>query len=137
MNSSPESALGLEVLLETIRARFEVDALGRILASTDDGDMPRFVLGRAEGGCIWRFRTGLASDLVRRVARLAGREPGFPNGTACLGDPQAAFPPERLVMIERLFAADASTAATSTAAQTRHEWVTQNGVCVAELWLID
>ncbi len=91
---------GLELILSQLTLRYVSDARGRLVASTQgDGVLPRFVLGRAAEGCVWRFRADLADALLRNVAKLAGREPGWGLG-------QTPVRPERLEMISRLLGAD-------------------------------
>jgi hypothetical protein len=84
------------------------------------------VLGRAAEGCIWRFGAQVDDDLVRAIARLAAREPGFPDAGK-----SPAPPPERLVMIERILAegGDEPTA--------RREVLRADAPEIAELWTID
>ena len=134
--------MGIDVLVRELERRYVFDAQGRIAGLRSEGIPPRFVLGRAAEGCLWRFRVDLPPSLVRDVARLAGREPGFP-----IGAEGPIPPPERLVMIERLFHAngmphDAGTAddpakPSERAPAARRQAVTRDGVTVAELFTID
>ena len=117
---------GLETIVLELGERFEYDAIGRITGVRAGGVSPRFVLGRAAEGCVWRFGANLESDSVDRVARLAGRELGFP-----IAGERPVLPPERLVMIERLLAVG------DVAARSRREGLVRGGVEVAELWTID
>jgi hypothetical protein len=100
--------------------------------------MPLFVLGRSELGCIWRFRATLSPKLVRDATRLAGREPGYAYSASGVRPPGTSpAPPERLVMIERLFAASRGSQPALRGESTLHEWVTQGSVQVGEVWMID
>lgn len=123
MNRQSGMPNGLGVILQLLGERYEFDEVGRLVRVLSDGILPRFVLGRSAEGCIWRFAAGIESDCVTSVARLAGREPGFPlvSGTR-------PPPPERLVMIERLLSPGATTASTG------YEALTQNGVLNSEIW---
>jgi hypothetical protein len=117
--------IGLEFLIGLLRVRYDYDARGRISVSLADGVLPRFVLVRSAEGCSWRFGARVPHEMVVGVARLAGREPG-------LGEtpPRLASPPERLVMIERLFAASGGDVS------TRHEVVEREGVELGEIWTL-
>lgn len=106
--------------------RYEYDLNGRIAGVRGEGILPRFVLGRAAEGCIWRFSANLESQRVTAIARLAGKEPGFP-----IAGEKPVLPPERLVMIERLLANE------GVEVETRREILTRDGVEIAELWTID
>ena len=117
---------GLETILAVLDNRYEFDTNGRLADVHGEGILPRFVLGRASEGCLWRFSVNLEPERVRAVARLAGREPGFPIAG---GIP--ALPPERLVMIERLLADG------GVETDARYEVLTRGGVEIAELWTID
>jgi hypothetical protein len=129
----PPALTGLEAILEIIDRRFEYDPVGRIVGARNDGVMPRFVLGRSSEGCVWRFAASLDRALVVQVAKLAGREPGFPNGD---GVPYS--PPERWVMIERLFGASGPANPNQTVVRlgTSHEELTRNGVIFGEIWTL-
>ncbi len=117
---------GLEMILAVFADRYEYDANGRLVDIRSDGILPRFVLGRASEGCIWRFSANIERDQLLAVARLAGRESGFP-----IAGEKPAPPPERLVMIRRLLGREGAEA------DARHEILTREGVEVAELWTID
>jgi hypothetical protein len=121
------------VILQILEKRFAYDAVGRVVACRNDGVMPRFVLGRSAEGCVWRFAASLDGELVVQVARLAGREPGFPIGQ----DPPHP-PPERLVMIERILETPRRQIPEQTAVRlsTSHEEVTRNGVILGEIWTL-
>ncbi len=106
--------------------RYEYDMDGRIAGVQGEGILPRFVLGRSAEGCIWRFSANLESERVAAVARLAGREPGFP-----IAGEKPVPPPERIVVIERLLAAE------GIEVETHREILTRDGIEVAELWTID
>ncbi|MFP6655900.1 MAG: hypothetical protein VCB25_09745 [Myxococcota bacterium] len=123
MNRQSETQNGLEAILHLLGERYEFDEVGRLVRMLSDGILPRFVLGRAAEGCIWRFAASLESDCVTSVARLAGREPGFPHDSEVRPPP-----PERLVMIERLLSFG------PPAPSADYEALTQNGVLLAELW---
>lgn len=116
---------GLETIIEVLETRYEYDLNGRITTTTGEGISPRFVLGRAAEGCVWRFAADLGPERVTAVARLAGRELGFP-----IAGEKPAPPPERLVVIERLLADEDSNY------ETRREILTRNGIEIAELWTI-
>lgn len=136
---------------------FEYDALGRMVQNRRGcpGTPPRFVLGRAAEGVVWRLRHDLATDVGVGVARLAARETGRP---ILGGKPER---PERLVMIERLLGAETSVDPSDDKSRTggldggdspapgrrdsdagavaaaRHAWVEFEGAIVGELWSID
>ena len=119
------AADGLDAIIEILEMRYAYDANGRLADVQGDGILPRFVLGRAPEGCLWRFRADLEKERVNSIARLAGREPGFP-----IAGKKPVPPPERLVMIERLLAED------GVDVDTRHEVMTRDGVDIAEIWTI-
>ena len=126
MNGHENSVGGLETIIEVLRRRYEYDMDGRIAGVQGEGILPRFVLGRSAEGCIWRFSANLESERVAAVARLAGREPGFP-----IAGKKPVPPPERIVVIERLLAVE------GIEVETHHEILTRDGIEVAELWTID
>lgn len=105
--------------------RYEYDVNGRLAGVRGEGILPRFVLGRAAEGCIWRFCAMLEPERLTAVARLASREPGFP-----IAGEIPVLPPERLAMIERLLMKE------SVQGETRREILTRDGVELAELWTI-
>lgn len=123
MQEEFESEVGrtsdLDAVLETLNALYTFDARGRLFAAVRGGVLPRFVLGRAEEGCVWRFRSDLEPGVVVALARLAGRE----SGARFEGDWPA--PPERLEALRRVLDADAAVRSA----------VTRAGVTVGELWL--
>ncbi len=121
---------GLDRVLETLIAHYIFDARGGIVRSTDGGVLPRFVLGRAAEGCVWRFRSDLERQLVVGLARLAGREPGVRF------DGELPAPPERLVALERLLRPTESPDGQARAGVSRIP-VTREGVTVAEIWRIE
>jgi hypothetical protein len=124
--------IGLEAILETLEMRFEYDALGRIVGTKHAGVTPRFVLGRSAEGCVWRFAADLEVHLIQRVAKLAGREPGFPS------DRGSHYPPpERLVMIERILDAAANREGNCPKKDTLREDVTREGVTIGEIWTVE
>lgn len=121
----------LEVVLETLRAHYVFDARGRLSAATSGGVPPRFVLGRAAEGCIWRFRADLEPQNVVRLARLAAREPG------AVFDGDLPAPPERLTPLQHLLSRPIVGSAAPTPVDVRRTLVTRGGVVVGELWSID
>jgi hypothetical protein len=125
MNQRPKTPLGLDVILETLAMRYEYDRAGRIIRVLSDGILPRFVLGRSQEGCVWRFGVGLEADRVKAIAKLAGREPGFTMTAEVL-----PTPPERLVMIERLVGPGGASC------HTKHEVLEHDGNAIGELWTL-
>lgn len=128
---------GLEYVVEAIEQRFRVDSDGRLVMTHLGANVPRFVLGRAAEGCIWRFAADLPESQIRAIAKLAGREKG------CAFGGEGPAPPERLVMIARLLGPIASSGPNDTRGQdhvvpTPHrETMTNSGKIVGELWSID
>jgi hypothetical protein len=122
----------LDAVLETLSASYTSDARGRLVEVVHGGVLPRFVLGRAVEGCVWRFRADLEDDLVVALARLAGREPG----ARFIGELPA--PPERLAALERVLPIqrDPSERPSATTRWQRRP-VTRSGVVVGELWSLD
>ena len=120
---------GLAVVLETLSAHYMFDARGRISQGVDGGVLPRFVLGRAAEGCVWRFRSDLTEGIVASLARIAGREPG------AFFDGELPAPPERLVVLGRLLAPPESLHGDIRTSLSRIS-VTQSGVVVGEIWRI-
>ena len=53
------AADGLDAIIEILEMRYAYDANGRLADVQGDGILPRFVLGRAPEGCLWRFRADL------------------------------------------------------------------------------
>ncbi len=131
MNRSTHATSGLELILELFAMRFEYDTLGRIVGSRVDGVTPRFVLGRSREGCVWRFSACVEPEIVRRVAKLAGRESAFP----CDADSPSA-PPERWAAIERLFDERPGESRAAETKSASPERVTLEGVSVGEIWTI-
>jgi hypothetical protein len=129
VNHRPGTQSGLDLIIEALGRRYAYDGVGRIVRVLGDGILPRFVLGRSVEGCVWRFAADLEPDRVKAVARLAGREPGFPITTTTTG--VLPRPPERLVMIERLLSPEAAESG------AEHEALARDGVVIAELWTID
>lgn len=117
---------GIEAILETLNAHYTFDARGRIVGSRVDGVLPRFVLGRAVEGTVWRFRADLPEASVRALARLAGREPG------ARFDGELPAPPERLAALRRIL-----ESGEGVLSHARRESITRDGVAFAELWLFD
>ena len=114
---------GLYAVFDTLTAHYTFDAKGRIVGLHDGGVLPRFVLGRAAEGCVWRFRSDLDDPLVVSLARLAGREPG------ARFDGELPAPPERLVALGRLL-----DGASPGRGAVLRELVTRAGVTCGELW---
>ncbi len=125
MPSDRFAKTGLEHLLEALEQRFVSDEKGRLSASAGDGVLPRFVLGRAAEGCVWRFSAELPLELVRSVAKLAGREKG------CAIDGESTAPPERLVMIGRLLRTGQDLPI------PRRDLISHEGSTVGEFWTLD
>lgn len=117
---------GIDAILETLKAQYAFDARGRICGAGLDGILPRFVLGRAGEGCVWRFRAGLEEAKVAALARLAGRE----SGAAFEGKLPA--PPERLVPLSRILAGGGDPGRAP-----RRSLVTRDGVVRGELWIFE
>ena len=131
MNQRPGTQSGLDLILESLERRYEYDEVGRIIRVLGDGILPRFVLGRSVEGCVWRFSADLEPDRVKAVAKLAGREPGFPITTmTAIKTGVLPPPPERLVMIERLLSSEEAESS------AEHELLARDGVVIAELWRI-
>ncbi len=125
-----EKSNGLARVLETLNTHYIFDARGRIVGSIDGGVLPRFVLGRAAEGCVWRFRSDLASDCVVALARLAGRELGAGF------DGELPAPPERLVALERLLMSTGNPDGQARASVSQIP-VTRDGVTVGEIWRLE
>ena len=132
---------GLVGVGNTLEMLFEYDVLGRIIGWHNPASgvvLPRFVLGRAHLGVVWRFRSDIAPNLVRDVSRLASREKGFPSGYR-MGDSEPgsglvetrATPPDRLAMIERILSPEIRKGS-----EARHEWVEAAGVRIGEIWTV-
>lgn len=115
--------MGLGAVLETLSAHYTFDSSGRIAGASDGGVLPRFVLGRALEGCVWRFRSDLDQGIVVSLARLAGREPG------ARFDGELPAPPERLVALGRLL-----DGTPPGGGEVLRELVTRSGVTCGELW---
>ena len=120
---------GLDAILETLNAHYMFDARGRISEARAEGVLPRFVLGRAAEGCIWRFRFDLVEGVVASLSRIAGREPG------ARFDGELPAPPERLVALERLLLPPESLRGDARGSVSRSP-VTRDGVAVGEIWQI-
>jgi hypothetical protein len=125
MSIVPEmtNTTGLGAVLDTLTAHYTFDAKGRIVSLHDGGVLPRFVLGRAAEGCVWRFRSDLNERIVVSLARLAGREPG------ARFDGELPAQPERLVALGRLL--DGTPPGRG---EVHRELVTRAGVTCGELW---
>ena len=114
-----DRASGLKRAEHDLTIRYEYDVRGRIVSAVGDVKLPQFVWVRTAEGTIWRFAADLPEDLVRAVARLAGRERGF-----VLAGAKPSAPPERLEMIRRRL--EAGRANPSRAAETifaEREWI--------------
>lgn len=123
---------GLAAVLETLTAHYTFDSDGRIVQSRTGGLPPRFVLGRAVEGCLWRFRADLPRRQTVELARLAAREPG------ARFDGDLPAPPERLAALERLLGSTQPLDADRLAPpRARRRLITRLGVAVGELWSID
>lgn len=123
---------GLARVLETLNAHYTFDARGRVVASRADGLPPRFVLGRAAEGCVWRCRADLDGRTIIGLARLAGREPG------ARFDGELPAPPERLASLAGILRSPGGGDASDSDPQRwRRLPVTRDGVVVGELWSID
>ena len=141
MSQITHHPIGLVEVSTTLDMRFEYDVLGRIVGWCDamnEGVLPRFVLGRARDGVVWRFHSDLASNLVRDISRLAAREKGFPSdylsgahGEKLSEREPVAKAPDRLVMIERILCPG-----TRSTSEVKHEWVEAEGVRIGELWTL-
>ncbi len=138
LTHTPNSLVSVGNTLEML---FEYDVLGRIIGwhnPSNGGVLPRFVLGRAHLGVVWRFRSNIAPNLVRDVSRLASREKGFPSGYRMGGSGPGsglvetrATPPDRLAMIERILSPEIRKGS-----EARHEWVEAAGVRIGEIWTV-
>lgn len=117
---------GIETIIKELEERYEYDIKGRIMGVRGEGILPRFVLGRAAEGCIWRFGANLDPERLMAVARLAGRESGFP-----IAGKKPGLPPERLAAIVRLLSVE------GVDVEARRETLTRDGVEIAELWTIE
>ncbi|MFK7895030.1 MAG: hypothetical protein AB8G23_04290 [Myxococcota bacterium] len=134
---------GLETLVEALERRFVLDAEGRLSADAAAGaPVPRFVLGRAAEGCVWRFAADLSPRQIQSVAKLAGRE----KGCEMIGE--STLPPERLVMIARLLGEgtqsvgvgvgeDVGVGENGVVPTPRREFIREGGSIVGELWSFD
>jgi hypothetical protein len=94
----------LEWLCARLEALYESDGQGRLVRRRppDARPAPRFVFGRTQLGCIWRFAAGEPERAVCALARYAALEP--PVGG--LGDGRPAAP-ERLEPMRRALEAEA------------------------------
>ncbi|MBK7951231.1 MAG: hypothetical protein IPK00_21350 [Deltaproteobacteria bacterium] len=126
------SRTGLASVLETLTAHYTFDADGRIVRSRSEGLPPRFVLGRAAEGCLWRFGVDLARRPTVELARLAARERGVRF------DGELHAPPERLAALERLLSSTGpADAGDLDRPRLRRQLITRDGVVVGELWTMD
>ena len=120
---------GFDGVLETLNQHYIFDTRGRISGATTEGVLPRFLLGRAAEGCVWRFRADLEEETVVSLARLAGRESG------ARFDGELPAPPERLAALERLLPPRESGPGDFRGPPSRI-LVTRAGVVVGEIWQI-
>lgn len=112
---------GLARAAEHLMQRYAADSTGRLVENRDGGVPPRFVLARAAEGCIWRFRAGLDDDVVRRIAKLAGRERGAVQAER--------GPPERLAAIAAVLGPPGEPV------EFRYEAIGDDASSVAEIWI--
>lgn len=149
VSDSLERRLDLAEVLATLTTHYTFDGNGRIVSgwsgrsdpvggSASDGLPPRFVLGRAAEGCVWRFRADLPLEQIQALARLAAREPG------ARFDGELPAAPERLAALVRVLETGVSSSkgfsmATNRSNSTnpRHDRVTRSGVTLGEIWLFD
>ena len=117
---------GIDAILATLNAQYTFDGRGRICGVRHEGVLPRFVLGRAGEGCVWRFHAGLDRAAVVALARLAGRE----SGASFEGELPA--PPERSFALARILARDGEIVR-----EPRRSPITRDGVVHAEIWIFD
>lgn len=66
----------LEWMTAQAAVLFAHDARGRLQHTNEPGALPapRFWLGRTTAGNVWRFRSDVPAETVRRLSRLAARE---------------------------------------------------------------
>jgi hypothetical protein len=121
---------GLGAVLETLNDEYTFDARGRMVASRAGGVLPRFVLGRAAEGCIWRFRADLGREREVALARLAGREGG------ARFDGELPAPPERIAALVQVLADAPASSSTLDKGTVRRDIITRGGVALGELWRI-
>ena len=74
-DAASEMSHDLEFIGALLDARYPMSDGERIDLNDGLSAAPLFVLGRTRLGCVWRFRTDVPVELVRGVAKLAGREP--------------------------------------------------------------
>jgi hypothetical protein len=98
-DAASEMSHDLEFIGALLDARYPMSDGERIDLTDGLSAAPLFVLGRTRLGCVWRFRTDVPVELVRGVAKLAGREPGLTDS------PLTAPPPERMAPILNLLSA--------------------------------
>jgi hypothetical protein len=130
----------LGILQQWMDHCYAVDTEGRITDSRgvlNAGALPRFVIGYAREGVIWRFRTDLAPELVRDLARLAARELSItagerrPGGVVLAHRGDLPTRPERLASMLRLLSREDEGQADAT-----HERVEIAGRSVGEVWSV-
>ena len=122
---------GLEAVLATLNEHYMFDDPGRIVAARAEGVLPRFVLGRAGEGCLWRFRFDLDRDRVIALARVASRERGVSF------DGELPAPPERMAVLERILSETMASPRLPRTLAARRGLVTRGGVTVGELWQVE
>ena len=140
MSVSPHNVLGLDHVVAILARRYSFDPIGRIagFAERDEGRTPRFVLGRAREGVVWRFRADVDPTLVVEIGRLAAREKGFPIDGTTAQAPDRAAPTELAEgRTPHSTPVDGKPDAGSALSLARHEWVSHEDVVVGELWMID
>lgn len=149
----------LAAVLATLMAHYTFDGEGRIVAlragtaeegrrravaseaarrSADAGQPPRFVLGRAVEGCVWRFRVDLGREQIGELARFAAREPGVAF------DGNLPAPPERLAVLARVLEGEPLGSVGRSVSRddakgpvVRRDLVTRSGVTLGEIWSFD
>jgi hypothetical protein len=125
-NSSDEPVTGIDLILEFLTHHYEMDARGRLQGVRRGGGLPRFVFARSAEGCLWRYRMDIDAGTVVRIARLAGRERGWP-----VFEGEAPPPPERLEMIARMLGEG------GVAAPASREVIRRSGTLWAEVWVFE
>jgi hypothetical protein len=121
-----DSVTGLDLILGVLKERYLTDARGRLRGLRSGGVPPRFVFGRSAEGSLWRFSSDLEDETVIAVAKLAGRERGWPDWSG-----SAPAPPDRLVMMARMLGAEGLPAAWA------REEIRTAGRLRAEIWSIE
>ena len=86
-------ALEIDLLCEYLDDSYPCDEEGSMSQKTSN---PRFLLVRTPDLTFWRLRADLSREVVKALARLAGREPRLE------GQPGETPPPERLESLCRI-----------------------------------